>query len=250
MPDETNLTEVIEGAEESSGLDDLDFEGSEESGEGDAQGTEEFADEASLEQTSSEGGEAADKRYTVKYNGQELKLTENELITHAQKGMNYDHVKNELDTLRRSPELRRMVEQGRNSPPADDRDLARLLRENPGNDKVVREVQELRLRERERVRQDEARAAEQAKMNQWLELFREKPDFRDIGNLPDEVKDAISRGEGVLAAWRSWENRDLRNKLKMIEQNAQNRDKAPGSVRGDARSRLEDDPFLQGFFES
>lgn len=250
MPDETNLTETMEGMEESSGLDDLALEGPEESGDGGADSPEEFAGEALGEQTSSEGGETADKRYTVKYNGQELKLTESELITHAQKGMNYDHVKSELDALRGSPELRRMMEQGRNAPLGGDRELERLLRESPGSETFVREMQELRLRERERIRQDEARAAEQEKMKQWLDLFAEQPDFRDIQNLPDEVKEAVSQGEGVLSAWRAWENRELRNKLKMIEQNAQNREKAPGSVRGDARARAEDDPFLQGFFES
>lgn len=37
-----------------------------------------------------------DPKYTVKYNGQEMELGVSDLTTYAQKGMNYDHVHNDL----------------------------------------------------------------------------------------------------------------------------------------------------------
>ncbi|MBC8529717.1 hypothetical protein H8699_09780 [Christensenellaceae bacterium NSJ-44] len=45
------------------------------------------------------GGEEQ-ARYIVKYNGQEMEMGLEELITNAQKGLNYDHVKGERDALR------------------------------------------------------------------------------------------------------------------------------------------------------
>ena len=40
----------------------------------------------------------------VKYNGVEQRLSEDEARTYAQKGMNYDHVMEELTRLRNAPE--------------------------------------------------------------------------------------------------------------------------------------------------
>ena len=45
-------------------------------------------------------GREDERRYTVKYNGQEMEMGLHDLITNAQKGMNYDHVKGERDALR------------------------------------------------------------------------------------------------------------------------------------------------------
>lgn len=41
-------------------------------------------------------------KYTVKYNGKEIELPVSELIKNAQKGMNYDHVRGELEELRKT----------------------------------------------------------------------------------------------------------------------------------------------------
>lgn len=51
---------------------------------------EEEAQEESLEEP----------KYKVKYNGEEMELGVSDLITHAQKGMNYDHVRGDLEQTR------------------------------------------------------------------------------------------------------------------------------------------------------
>lgn len=49
--------------------------------------------------------------YTVKYNGKEIALSVADLITNAQKGMNYDHVKAERDEARKYADIGRQVAQ-------------------------------------------------------------------------------------------------------------------------------------------
>ncbi|MBC8537275.1 hypothetical protein [Feifania hominis] len=49
--------------------------------------------------------------YTVKYNGKEMALSVADLITNAQKGMNYDHVKAERDEARKYADIGRQVAQ-------------------------------------------------------------------------------------------------------------------------------------------
>ena len=56
-------------------------------------------------ETETEGGEtdAADEQddgLTVKYNGKETKVAKDDIPTYVQKGMNYDHVMSELDSMR------------------------------------------------------------------------------------------------------------------------------------------------------
>lgn len=45
-------------------------------------------------------GHEDEPKYKVKYNGEEKEIPVSELVTFAQKGMNYDHVKDELEKLR------------------------------------------------------------------------------------------------------------------------------------------------------
>lgn len=49
--------------------------------------------------------------YTVKYNGKEMDLSVADLITNAQKGMNYDHVKAERDEARKYADIGRRIAQ-------------------------------------------------------------------------------------------------------------------------------------------
>lgn len=46
--------------------------------------------------------EPTEQRFKVKYNGQEQELTVDELIANAQKGMNYDHVRGDLEKERKT----------------------------------------------------------------------------------------------------------------------------------------------------
>lgn len=62
--------------------------------------TEESAAETTLE--SAPEAEPEEPKYKVIYNGEEMELAVSELITSAQKGMNYDHVKGDLDNQRKT----------------------------------------------------------------------------------------------------------------------------------------------------
>jgi len=76
------------------------FEG--EGGDSDFEETEAFEEETYADETEETETETEPEppKHKIKYNGEEKELTVDELVTYAQKGMNYDHVKTELDALR------------------------------------------------------------------------------------------------------------------------------------------------------
>lgn len=263
MPEETILTNT-EVSDDAGLFDDVD--------------TQETA-EPEQEQTSTETvtPSEAEKKFTVKYNGQEMSLTEAEIITHAQKGLNYDHVKGELDTLRGQKEsfekvsqYAKIVEQlaKDNNMTVDEWTKAveesrregkiqKLMSESPGADeKIVRRLFELEEKERQR----EAEAAQKAEelksiqekeriQQRWTKFFEAYPDLRgkEPAELPQEFMSMVQEGEDPITAYRAYENKELKTKLKMLEQNEANKSKAPGGIKNEGGGGT-DDPFLQGFF--
>ena len=197
-------------------------------------------------------------KYKVNFLGEEKELPVSELITAAQKGMNYDHVKSELDGLREKSgqyeEARRLVEQMAEASGMtveqytqfcaqslkDSRLKAQLDRGVPED--VARRLMELEEKENLRSAEEERRRAELERQEAYAELVREYP---DIKTLPDEVAQAVAAGERPLSAYRSYENRRLKNELAALRKAEENKLKSTGSLQGDAPEEADD--FLMGF---
>lgn len=118
-------------------------------------------------------------------------------------------------------------------------------KDKTAEDSVRETLEQLRLelsllREREQERE-----AQQQKDREEAKLRQEFPDL-DPHNLPAEVLEDIVAGRSPREACRDYENRVLKTKIKMLEQNERNRSKAPGSVGSDAPPAC-DDPFVLGF---
>ena len=191
--------------------------------------------------------ENEEKKYTVKYNGEEKKLSLSELITNAQKGMNYDKVLTERDRLRNSKELGTIDRLAKRNGMSRNQFMESLERQE--QDKVYREQlamgatpeqAEMRAADiKERMEQDRKEALKQ----DYIELVRAFPDIKE---LPKEVVNAIAGGESPKSAYMAYENRQLKQKIAAMENNLKARSKYAGSMLGNADGDYSDD-FLEGF---
>lgn len=190
----------------------------------------------------------------VRHLGQDVELTMSELIANAQKGLDYDHVRQERDSLRQSPEVAlidRLAKQAGMSR-ADyiqaveqrtrDQQIAAEVKRGVPED-VARRLQALEADRREREEQDRVRQIKQARNQDLMEFVKAYPDVQEF---PPEVLDDISKGQKPLAAYQAYENRQLKAKLAALEKNNDNRKKTAGSLKGSGTPE-EADAFLAGF---
>lgn len=212
----------------------------------------------------------------VKYNGEEKELTFDEAVILAQKGMNYDKVTAERDTLRNSKE-KQILEKFAKASGMNIEDYTRYLEDNlrtseintevermrteypDAPDNLLKELAEKRLagkiadREREETTQKqlEADAAKKRELEPWLAFAARYPDRAELA--PEEVK-LVQAGRTPIEArlehekaQREKEVAELKLKLETKEKNQKNKEKAVGSVSSTAGDSPVDDPFMRGF---
>ena len=248
------------------------------SGEGQAEGEEK---EHAADQTPGETDAAQDartqgtERFKVVHLGEEKELTRDEMIAYAQKGMDYDHVRNERDQLRHSPEFEVLDKMAKASGMTRAEYIARIremerAEEQRGIENQIRDMhpdapddlisETARLRqqaaeaEKRSAEEQKARAVREAaeqsrrerqqkEMREFIEAY---PDMRDFKKeIPAEVWERVRGGESLLSAYRAHENAQLKAKIAAMEKSAENRGRAVGSVRGEGNG--ESDDFLAGF---
>ena len=217
-----------------------------------------------IEGEETEPAEVDDGSITVKYNGKEQKVAREDIPTFVQKGMNYDHVQEELDSMRAGNMYKALkkaadkegmsVEQYAKSvlDKADADALtdaeAAVRKEFPNlPNNVVKELAEARAgRVQANAKANEDSAAEIA----WAEALKEYPDItRD--SIPQEVLDAVAKGKTPLVALKDHEIAQLKaaqKKSAIDEKNQKNKEKSTGSMNGNRSDG--DDQFLQGLFGS
>ena len=214
---------------------------------------------------------------TIKYNGAEQKLTQEQAITLAQKGMNYDKMFGELQNMKNSQEIQILNELAKNSGVTATEYMQNLL---SFQNKAMLEkyVDNLRgkypdapeelINEMAKSQYEKANAdkkyseitTKQTEENQKLEkltnevnaLKTEYPDV-NINDLPPEVIKMASEGDTLLGAYRAYELKSLREKVKNLEtekatilKNQDNKRKATGSLSNKAGGESVD-IFLEGF---
>lgn len=97
-----------------------------------------------------------------------------------------------------------------------------------------------------------AASAERAFERQGLygRLLEECPETWGMRDLPQEVYDAVDAGETPVNAYRAWENRQLKERLRVLEQRGRNDRKAVGSARGAATGMSTPDSFTDGLLRT
>jgi hypothetical protein len=206
-------------------------------------------------QTSTEPTEST----KVKYNGQEMELSREELITNAQKGLNYDHIKTELDGYKTSEELKVLNEFAKEKGLKDWKEYVADLKNSKQNEKLESRVKEL---EADGMKPEHARKMAELELKaptpptddvQRLESefttlhqeFPETQEFKELTDFPPEVIELIQKGKSPLVAYSKYLTENAKKLSEKAALDLKNKATDIGSLNGDKADEKED-LFLQG----
>lgn len=195
----------------------------------------------------------------IKYDHNQVEVTPEQLHEYAQKGMNYDRVKEELEALRQERQQNIQYQQVISQFAADagmtpteylsalerQREERRVYEETQKGvpEEVARRLITLESKENQRQQQEQAFRRQQAQRQQYVQLAKEYPGLKEF---PQEVIRMINEGIPPLHAYRTYENSQLKQKLAVYEKNQENRRKTPGSAMGEVPGEDQDE-FMSGF---
>jgi hypothetical protein len=209
-----------------------------------------------------------EQKLKLKFNHEEREISLEEATALAQKGMNYEKAveRARVEAAQQARDAY-IAEQGYewNGKPITteaqykdalaEQKLIEQYKNTDLPDEIVQELLEGRkdreARAKEKAEQ-EAKAKEDAQVNDFLDYFQrvnERPFDGTKDSIPQEVKDAVDRGDTLKIAYMEYHNNELRKQLLIAKQNETNSKKAPvGSVTafGGNKTEAEDD-FLAGF---
>ena len=206
---------------------------------------------------------------TVKHLGVEKQLSEDEARALAQKGMDYDHLRQQYDGLKNSEELALLdqmaAEMGMdrasyikalsqfNQNQAAAQYVEELKKQYPNTDEaVLQELAKTQLTQRQeqekQAKLTQQRQAEKAQKEafaaQYQAFVSEYPDI-DPTKLPDDVIQSMASGETMLSAYRAYELKKIKSDYAALIKNKDNSQKALGDVKG--KPQDDEDAFLLGF---
>lgn len=212
----------------------------------------------------------APELFTLKNRDETRQVSREELIAMAQKGWDYDNVRQERDQLRQyREENRQAVEFLESIARQNGMDVQGYLREvqkrelmrtGLSEDEAGRELQ-MRQREaqiqKDRAELDARQQAEQSAQRQAAEkesrvrndiaaFFKAYPAVKPA-DIPKEVWDSVNRGESLVAAYARNEAAQLKAKAQQLEaevsalkQNQSNARRTPGSLGGNSGTELDE----------
>ena len=220
---------------------------------------------------------AGAETFTLKYKGQEEQYTREQLMELAQKGRDYDGLREDRDRLRDHHPALELIDRyaARNNMTreqylefaqrrADEDEAAPVVRqlmeagtpEAVARELALRRLQETRSQARRQQEQQAAQTREEQQRTAEAEKqagYRALVDYAnqngiDLTQLPQEVLRDINAGMKPLEAYLRYENASLRLERSQREQNEKNKDKNPGRVNDKAPAAVKD-PFDDAFDE-
>lgn len=207
---------------------------------------------------------------TIRYNGADETLTQEQAIELAQKGRNYDKIYQRMQDLQNDPTRAIFEEQARSAglslqdyanrlaefqqASAINRIAKEFMSKNPdATEEIAKQYAQSEYRNQEALKAQqkaqEAQKTEQERQTRAQEqvaaFIKEYPNV-NVRELPQEVADDINNnGETLLSAYRRYENKQLRAELEAARKNNSNRAKATGTLTENAGD-VNGDPFLAG----
>lgn len=199
----------------------------------------------------------------IKYNGEEKKasqFTPDELVAHIQKGMNYDHIKTEVESYKNSDQLKYLNELAKENGLKDWKEYVSTLKDNQIKSKIESRAKEL---EEQGSRPEDAKRIAELEMSnpkpsndevKRLEIefrtlheeFPETLEFKELSDFPKEVIDLIEKGKSPLVAYSKYLADNAKKLKEQTEQDLKNRELDKGSFKT-GKDTEKDDPFLNGF---
>lgn len=280
--DDSDATETEEDPQDTGSDGEDGDEGDDSDEEDDTDDSEE--DDADGDDEGEDGDTDADKTFTIKVNKEERKVSLEEMTTLAQKGADYDRVKEQNTRHQQTiADLQTKLEGLTSQQGALDilgtiaqksnlslEQLAESLyinfRKQAGaSEDVAREElksakleKELNSYKAKQTQQQEKETDAEARAQRDLEEFgREYPDVELSEELVDKLVPDIQNGMSLAAAYRKYEKAqdtakiaDLERKLAAKAQNDKNKKRSPGSQKdsGGRRSKSDYDEFERALF--
>lgn len=228
-----DLTDIDEEANDNSSSEDQEpaDQPENESGSKDSDNAENDGSGSANEQT-------ADQTFELKHLDETKTVNRDEVISLAQKGMDYDRIRAKLDSTKEATDFYEQnaesvhfleelaKEQGMTLGELVDNTRATLMSQKTGqnievckgivaNERKSAELEKQSARLKSKSAESETKAAEEAKKEADIRDFiREYPEqAKDPNALPKEVWDAVHNGETLVNAYRAFENRQLKEQL-------------------------------------
>lgn len=268
-----------------SGLDEADAADEDEA---EAEESEDYdeADQPEAEESTQEQGEAQTEDtqlFKVKHLGQEIELTMEQMIENAQKGLDYDRIRQDRDTLKSSRKLQLLEDLAKDSGYEDVDAFVENFYENLEESRVIERAEQLSAergidfvtaaeiakmeRENEKLKKTmqeaekvKAKSADQQKqaVNDFNALFAKFPEIKEqytsYDKLPESFRQKVAQGEQPLLAWNNYllelKDMELKQKekeLEIVKNNQKNKKRSVGSAKGAGQAKETDD-FLKGLF--
>lgn len=199
-----------------------------------------------------------DAKLKLKYNGEEKEITTEEAITLAQKGMNYDHIKSELETLKNSEEAKILSDLAKEHGFKTGAEYLQSIRDQARQEKISKRAVEL---ENDGVPAEHAKRmaelelanpqpSKQADPSPFLDLFKKYPEtqeWKTLEEFPEEVAKAIKAGENPIVAYADYKVKQALSEKDRLAAEIDAKQRTTGSLTTQA-PETEPDVFRAGFW--
>ena len=240
-------------------------------------GAAETAAEAGTEaqtETTEQKADAPEKTWTLRHMDETKNVGEAEMVTLAQKGMDYDRIRAKYDESKPAMEILSIFAKQKGVSVADYVSFLRTeakkadgLSEAEARRSIELEDREAAVTAREAEQAAERQAAEQAnaaanaaaqrRKADIDEFAREYPDVaRNPDAIPKEVWDAVAAGSSLTVAYAKYtakqareEAERTRSAAQAAQQNVKNAARSTGSMQSAGQNAGGRDPFLEGWGE-
>ena len=240
-------------------------------------GAAETAAEAGAEaqtETTEQKADAPEKTWTLRHMDETKNVGEAEMVTLAQKGMDYDRIRAKYDESKPAMEILSIFAKQKGVSVADYVSFLRKeakkadgLSEAEARRSIELEDREAAVTAREAEQAAERQAAEQAnaatnaaaqrRKADIDEFAREYPDVaRNPDAIPKEVWDAVAAGSSLTVAYAKYtakqareEAERTRSATQAAQQNVKNAARSTGSMQSAGQNAGGRDPFLEGWGE-
>ena len=234
--------------------------------------TEDEEEQSTEEAAADEQAQAEEPMFDLKYNKETKQYTKQQVTELAQKGLNYDHVTEQRDRLQQEnadlakfkdeysgvfETLESMAESaGKNLPEfltsiRMNMLVAQGVSQETARERILREDAERRLQASAAEENRKSKAEERQRED--IRRFQEKYKDVDPKTIPQEVWQAVGKGELLVDAYGDYQRRELERQLKEANEklairakNESNKQKSLGSLQS-TKQETGKDPFLEGF---
>lgn len=186
----------------------------------------------------------ADQLFELKHLGEVKKVGKDEIVTLAQKGLDYEHIRQERDTNKVYRDfLQELADKQKTTPESlmdtiranllieSEKAAGRAMDQTTALERVKldRERKEFEAeRQKGAAQQEQETEAAKQRREGFLQFAREYPKV-DVKTIPKEVWEKVNAGGNLADAYARYENRALREENEKLKQNQSNREKTTGS---------------------